>query len=74
MVGEMLVAQEKWLPQYASAITAARERLRNPTVETREWRGAMCALSMSCEPRRPDRQATPTDRAPRSWDRNDART
>jgi alpha-galactosidase len=40
MVDEMVVAQEKWLPQYADAIPAARERLKNPKVKTREWSGA----------------------------------
>ncbi|MCB9942048.1 MAG: alpha-glucosidase/alpha-galactosidase [Geminicoccaceae bacterium] len=40
MVDEMLVAQAAWLPQYADAIPAARERLRNPKVATREWNGA----------------------------------
>lgn len=40
MVDEMLVAQEQWLPQYADAIPAARERLKNPKVKTREWAGA----------------------------------
>jgi alpha-galactosidase len=40
MVDEMLVAQAEWLPQYAYAIPAARERLRNPQVKTREWAGA----------------------------------
>jgi alpha-galactosidase len=40
MVDEMLVAQAQWLPQYAHAIPAARERLRNPKVKTREWSGA----------------------------------
>ena len=42
MVDEMLVAQEQWLPQYKSAIAAAKERLANgPRVPTREgYRGA----------------------------------
>ena len=40
MVDEMLVAQAAWLPQYAHAIPAAKERLRNPKVKTREWSGA----------------------------------
>jgi alpha-galactosidase len=40
MVDEMLVAQAAWLPQYAEAIPAARERLRNPKVKTRDWEGA----------------------------------
>ena len=40
MVDEMLVAQAEWLPQYAHAIPAARERMKNPKVKTREWTGA----------------------------------
>jgi alpha-galactosidase len=40
MVDEMLVAQAEWLPQYAHAIPAAKERMRNPKVKTREWQGA----------------------------------
>jgi alpha-galactosidase len=40
MVDELLVAQAKWLPQYADAIPAAKERLKNPKVKTREWKGA----------------------------------
>jgi alpha-galactosidase len=40
MVDEMVVAQERWLPQYAHAIPAARERLKAPKVKTREWSGA----------------------------------
>lgn len=41
MVDEMVVAQERWLPQYAAAIPGARERLRTPKVRTREWEGAV---------------------------------
>lgn len=40
MVDEMLVAQAQWLPQYADAIPAAKDRLKNPKVKTREWEGA----------------------------------
>ena len=40
MADEMLVAQAEWLPQYADAIPAARERLKAPKVKTREWKGA----------------------------------
>ena len=40
MVDEMLVAQAEWLPQYAHAIPAAMDRMRNPRVKTREWSGA----------------------------------
>jgi alpha-galactosidase len=40
MVDELLVAQAKWLPQYAHAIPAAIERLKSPKVKTRDWAGA----------------------------------
>ncbi|MCT8158692.1 alpha-glucosidase/alpha-galactosidase [Pseudoruegeria sp. SHC-113] len=40
MVDEMLVAQAEWLPQYAEAIPAAKERLKAPKVKTRNWAGA----------------------------------
>lgn len=40
MVDEMVVAQAKWLPQYADAVPAAMERLKNPRVKTRDWDGA----------------------------------
>ena len=40
MVDEMVVAQAKWLPQYAHAIPAAKERLAHATVKTRDWVGA----------------------------------
>jgi alpha-galactosidase len=40
MVDEMLVAQAKWLPQYADGIPAAAERMKNPRVKTRDWDGA----------------------------------
>ncbi len=40
MVDEMIVAQERWLPQYAHAIPAARARLQSPSVRTRDWDGA----------------------------------
>jgi alpha-galactosidase len=40
MVDEMLVAEAKWLPQYADAIPAAAERLKSPKVRTRDWAGA----------------------------------
>lgn len=40
MVDEMLVAQARWLPQYAHAIPAAKERLANAKLPTRDWQGA----------------------------------
>ena len=38
-VWQMVVAQERWLPQYAHAVPAARERLKNPKVKTQERSG-----------------------------------
>ncbi|QDY70862.1 alpha-glucosidase/alpha-galactosidase [Qingshengfaniella alkalisoli] len=55
MVDEMLVAQADWLPQYADAIPAARERLKNPTVKTREWSGAARQTVRSVEELRENR-------------------
>jgi alpha-galactosidase len=40
MVDEMVVAQAKWLPQYADAVPAAKERLAKSTIKTRDWEGA----------------------------------
>ncbi|MDI6834193.1 MAG: alpha-glucosidase/alpha-galactosidase [Rhizobiaceae bacterium] len=40
MVDEMVVAGARWLPQYAHAVPAARERLANAKVKTREWAGS----------------------------------
>lgn len=40
MVDEMLVAQAPWLPQYAHAVDAAKERVAKSTVKTRDWQGA----------------------------------
>jgi len=40
LVDEMLVAGAEWLPQYADAIPAARERLARGQVQTRDWPGA----------------------------------
>lgn len=40
MVDEMVVAQAQWLPQYADAVPAARERLAKSAVRTRDWQGA----------------------------------
>jgi len=40
MVDELLVAQARWLPQYAHAIDDAKARLANKTVATRDWKGA----------------------------------
>lgn len=40
MVDEMLVAHAPWLPQYAHAIDAAKDRAARSTVKTRDWQGA----------------------------------
>jgi alpha-galactosidase len=40
MVDEMVVAQAEWLPQYAHAVPAARARLAEGRVKTRDWAGA----------------------------------
>ena len=42
MTDEMLVAQQQWLPQYGTAIAAARDRLvAGPLLPTREgYKGA----------------------------------
>ncbi|WP_446692677.1 alpha-galactosidase [Roseibium salinum] len=40
MADEMVVAQQEWLPQYADAVPAARERLASSKVATRDWQGA----------------------------------
>ena len=40
MVDEMVVAQARWLPQYADAVPAARQRLAGSKAATREWQGA----------------------------------
>ncbi len=40
MVDEMVVAQAKWLPQFAGEIDGAKARLAKATVKTRDWQGA----------------------------------
>ncbi len=49
MVDEMLVASAEWLPQYAAAIPAARERLARGRVPTRAWEGAARVAVRSVE-------------------------
>jgi hypothetical protein len=51
----MVVAQAKWLPQYAGAIAGAKQRLGRATVKTRDWVGA------APKTRPPVWQATSTD-------------
>ncbi len=57
MVDEMVVAQAKWLPQYARAIDAAKERLARATVATREWKGAARREVRSIEEIRAEKEA-----------------
>jgi alpha-galactosidase len=40
MVDEMVVAQAQWLPHYADAVPAAKARMANSKVSTRDWKGA----------------------------------
>lgn len=61
MVDEMLVAQAEWLPQYEVAIPAARERLKTPTVATRDWEGAARLKERSVEELRALREARSGD-------------
>lgn len=49
MVDEMVVAQAQWLPQYAHALPAARERLAKGTVKTKDWQGAARKVVRSVE-------------------------
>jgi alpha-galactosidase len=70
MVDEMLVAQAKWLPQYAHAIPAAVERLKSPRSRPgigQGRHGSTCGRSPNCArpgPPRPPARATAL--APRS--------
>lgn len=58
MVDEMLVAQAAWLPQYADAVPAARERLKTSTVKTRDWQGSARREVRSIEELRAVKQAS----------------
>jgi alpha-galactosidase len=58
MVDEMVVAQAQWLPQYAHAVPAAKERLSKATVKTREWNGVARREVRSVEELRAEREAT----------------
>lgn len=40
MTDEMLVAQARWLPQYKSAIPAAKKRLASSSIKTKSYAGA----------------------------------
>jgi alpha-galactosidase len=61
MVDEMLVAQARWLPQYADAIPAAAERLKAPKVRTRDWAGAARRVVRSVDELRAGREAASAD-------------
>ena len=63
MVDEMVVAQAQWLPQYADAIPAARERLKTPKVKTRDWSGAARQTVRSVEDLRKAKAAQPEGQA-----------
>lgn len=49
MVDEMLVVQAEWLPQFAEAIPAAKDRVAASTVKTRDWNGAARQAERSIE-------------------------
>ena len=55
MTDEMVVAQARWLPQYAAAVPAAKRRLAEARVPTREWDGAARLPVRSVEQMRLDR-------------------
>ncbi|WP_322923808.1 alpha-glucosidase/alpha-galactosidase [Paenibacillus campi] len=58
MVDEMLVAGEAWLPQYAEAIAAAKQRLQSDTLlPTREYTGNTRLKVKSIEEMQQDREA-----------------
>ena len=58
MVDELLVAQAKWLPQYADSIPGAAARLEAPRVQTRTWAGAARRNVRSVEELRAGRAAS----------------
>ncbi|MBP1961554.1 alpha-glucosidase/alpha-galactosidase [Paenibacillus aceris] len=58
MVDEMLVAQEKWLPQYGSAIEDAKQRLAaGNLIPTRDYEGAARLKVKTVEEMKQDREA-----------------
>jgi alpha-galactosidase len=64
MVDEMLVAQEQWLPQYGSAIAAAKERLAGgKAIPTGTSRGAARLHTKTVEEQRQDRAAATANAA-----------
>ncbi|MDD9984901.1 MAG: hypothetical protein OXQ31_01370, partial [Spirochaetaceae bacterium] len=61
MVGDQVIAQAEWLPQYDTAITAARERVRaEPRLPTRDWEGAARLPVRSIEELRREEEAGAT--------------
>ena len=58
MTDEMLVAQEKWLPQYQEAITQAKERLANGNlIAPKDYKGAARKAVKTVEQMEQDREA-----------------
>jgi len=57
MVDEMLVACEKWLPQYAEVIADAKKRLSGPLLPTKETRGAARLHTKTVEEMKQDAEA-----------------
>jgi alpha-galactosidase len=57
MVDEMVVAQAAWLPQYAHAVDAAKDRLSRATVKTRDWAGVARRKVRSIEELRVEKTA-----------------
>jgi alpha-galactosidase len=58
MVDEMLVAQEKWLPQYTEAIAAAKQRLAaGNLIPTRNYEGAARLKVKTVEEMKQNREA-----------------
>lgn len=53
----MVVAQARWLPQYADAVPAAKERLAKSSIKTRDWAGAARRNVRSIEELRAEKSA-----------------
>ncbi len=57
MTDEMLIAQEKWLPQYSQAIKEAKERFANePLIPTKEYSGAARIATKTVEEMASDKE------------------
>jgi alpha-galactosidase len=63
MVDEMVVAQAAWLPQYADAVDAAKDRLSRSTVKTRDWAGTARRKVRSIEEVRAEKAAKQAEAA-----------